>query len=91
LILSDAMIGGASRFTINGSRLAADETMVVDGRAVAAASLRLFGGAANDSLDGGGGSDLLYGGLGGDVLAGNGGADVFRYQEAAESTAEART
>ncbi|HEY0012431.1 MAG TPA: M10 family metallopeptidase C-terminal domain-containing protein [Allosphingosinicella sp.] len=89
IVLADAMTADTGRLTVNGSGLGAAETMVVDGSDEAGASLRLFAGAADDSLIGGGGADLLFGGLGADTLTGNGGADVFRYQAAAESTPDA--
>ena len=89
IVLADAMTSDMGRLTVNGSRLGAAETMVVDGSAEAGGSLRLFAGAGDDTLTGGGGADLLYGGLGADMLTGNGGADVFRYQAAAESAPDA--
>lgn len=89
IVLADAMTADGGRLTVNGSGLGAAETMVVDGSDEAGGSLRLFAGAADDTLTGGGGADLLFGGLGADTLRGNGGADVFRYQAAEESAPDA--
>jgi Ca2+-binding RTX toxin-like protein len=59
--------------------------MVVNGGQETDGFLRLFGGAASDTLIGGANADLIHGGLGGDEITGGGGSDAFRYQAAAES------
>jgi Ca2+-binding RTX toxin-like protein len=89
ITLSDAIVKPGETLTINGSLLRASETMIIDASQESDGQLRLFGGAAADSLTGGGQSDLLFGNLGADNLTGGGGADVFRYQSATESTAAA--
>ena len=71
--------------TVSGALLMATETMYVDGSVELDGFLRLFGGAAVDTLIGSPNADLIHGNLGGDTLAGSGGADVFRYQSTAES------
>jgi VCBS repeat-containing protein len=83
LILAEPS-NGTGPLTVSGASLTAAETMVLIGSEIHTA-LRLFGGAANDTLLGGGGADLIHGALGGDELQGGGGADSFRYQAAAES------
>jgi len=80
LYLGDGVAAPGGSFTVNGSRLAADESMTIDGRDVLSGSLRIFGGAGDDELIGGAGADLIAGGGGGDILTGNGGADLFRFQ-----------
>jgi serralysin len=64
--------------------------MVVDGTAETDGFLRLFGGAAADTLKGGALADLLHGAMGADTLRGGGGADIFRYQAVTESYSVAR-
>ena len=86
LILSDAIVNAGQQLTVSGALLMASETMVLDASQETNGSVRLFGGAANDSLKGGANADYLHGNLGADILAGGGGADSFRYQSAAEST-----
>ncbi|HYG48509.1 MAG TPA: M10 family metallopeptidase C-terminal domain-containing protein, partial [Allosphingosinicella sp.] len=49
-------------------------------------TVRLFGGAARDTLKGGANGDLIHGNLGADFLYGGGGADLFRYNNIAESS-----
>jgi Ca2+-binding RTX toxin-like protein len=90
IVWADAMLAAGRVITINGSRLAAGETMTFDGTDERDGSFRIFGGTDADVLRGGDGADLIYGGLGADTMSGGGGNDVFRYQSAAESTAEAR-
>ncbi|MEO7177339.1 MAG: Ig-like domain-containing protein, partial [Allosphingosinicella sp.] len=85
LTLSDANVGAGRTLTVSGALLTATETMAVNGSQETDGFLRLFGGAAGDTLIGGANADLLYGGLGGDQLTGGGGADIFRYQSTAES------
>jgi predicted extracellular nuclease len=90
IVWADAMLAAGGIITINGSRLAAGETMEFDGRLETDGAFRIFAGAGDDVLRGGAGADLIYGGLGADTLQGNGGNDVFRYQSVEESTAAAR-
>jgi Ca2+-binding RTX toxin-like protein len=85
LILSDANVGAGQALTVSGALLTAGETMTIDGSRESDGMLRLFGGAANDTLIGGANADLILGGLGGDEISGGGGADSFRYQAVAES------
>jgi Ca2+-binding RTX toxin-like protein len=87
IVWDDSMIESGVRITVNGSGLAANETMAFDASDETGGHFRLWGGAAADTLIGGGGNDLIYGGLGADTLRGNGGADNYRYHEAAESAA----
>ncbi|HYJ30978.1 MAG TPA: hypothetical protein VEW25_11620, partial [Allosphingosinicella sp.] len=85
IVWDDAMLATGATITVNGSGLAANETMIFDGSDEAGGKFRLFGGAALDTLTGGDGDDLIYGGLGWDTLTGNGGSDTFRYYDKAES------
>ncbi|MET1112401.1 MAG: Ig-like domain-containing protein [Allosphingosinicella sp.] len=85
LILSNEAVGEGQALTVSGALLTAGETMTVDGSRESDGTLRLFGGASNDTLIGGAQGDLILGGLGGDEISGGGGADSFRYQAAAES------
>jgi serralysin len=86
LTLSNALTGAAQTLTVSGALLMASETMVVDGSLESNGNLRLFGGAAADTLKGGALADTLHGNLGADSLTGNGGADTFLYHTTAEST-----
>jgi serralysin len=90
IVWADAMLAAGQVITINGSRLGAGETMTFDGTDERDGAFRIFGGTDADVLRGGDGADLIYGGLGADTMQGGGGNDVFRYQSAADSTAEAR-
>jgi Ca2+-binding RTX toxin-like protein len=85
IVANDAMLAANSTMTFNGSRLSANETFNFNGAGETDGHLRLWGGAAADTISGGGGNDLVYGGLGADTLRGNGGADTFRYQHVSES------
>jgi Ca2+-binding RTX toxin-like protein len=87
---ADAMLAAGATFTVNGSRLGFNESFVFDGSRETDGKLKIWGGAAADTLTGGGGNDLLYGGGGADALRGGGGDDVFRYQAASDSTAAER-
>jgi Ca2+-binding RTX toxin-like protein len=86
LTLSNAIVGAGQELTVSGALLMATETMILDASQEADGSLRLFGGAAADTLKGGGQADLIHGNLGGDILSGGGGADIFRYDRTAESS-----
>ena len=86
LVLSNAIVGAGATLTISGTLLMATETMILDGSQESNGLLRLFAGAAADTLKGGGQADLLHGNLGADTLTGGAGADSFRYQSTAEST-----
>jgi len=85
IVLADSNVGSGHMLTVSGALLTASETMVLIGSAETNGFLRLFGGAADDTLFGGAGADLIRGALGGDEIQGGGGADSFRYQSAAES------
>ncbi len=74
---------------VNGSRLQAHESFVFDGSQETNGVLRVFGGAAADTLTGGAGADQITGGGGADVLTGGAGADLFRYAATTDSTADA--
>jgi Ca2+-binding RTX toxin-like protein len=87
---NDDLLAAGGNFTVNGSRLTANESLRFDGSTETDGNLRLFGGGGNDVLRGGVGSDLILGNTGADTLSGGGGNDVFRYQSAADSTASAR-
>ena len=89
LTLSNAIVNAGATLTVSGALLMATETMILDGSQESDGLLRLFGGAAADTLKGGGQNDLLHGNLGMDTLTGGAGADSFRYQSTAESTAGA--
>jgi hypothetical protein len=87
---ADDTVAAGQTMTINGAKLAANETMHFDGSLETNGNFRLFAGSADDVLHGGAGNDLIYGGLGADTLTGGGGNDVFRYQGATESTTNGR-
>ena len=87
--LYDVNVAAGGSIDVNGSGLGVDETLVVDGRDEKDGSLRIFGGAAGDTLYGGAGSDMLFGGLGSDVLIGGEGADLYVFRRAPESTSTA--
>jgi Ca2+-binding RTX toxin-like protein len=87
LTLSNAIVNAGATLTVSGALLMATETMILDGSQETNGLLRLFGGAAADTLKGGGQADLLFGNLGVDTLTGGAGADAFRYQSTAESMA----
>jgi Ca2+-binding RTX toxin-like protein len=89
ITLSDGIVQPGTIVTINGGGLMANETMYLDASRETNGHLRLFGGAADDTLITGEGNDLLYGGRGADQLNGGGAADTFRYDETADSTASA--
>jgi Ca2+-binding RTX toxin-like protein len=90
LVLSNAIVNAGQTLTISGALLMASETMVLDGSQETDGFLRLFGGAAADTLKGGALADLIHGAMGADTLRGGGGADVFRYQAVTESYSVAR-
>ncbi|HEY0130051.1 MAG TPA: Ig-like domain-containing protein [Allosphingosinicella sp.] len=85
LFLADSNVGAGRALTVSGALLTGAETMVLDGSRETDGHLRLFGGAADDTLIGGANADLIHGNLGGDEISGGGGADLFRYQATAES------
>ncbi|HEX9948106.1 MAG TPA: M10 family metallopeptidase C-terminal domain-containing protein [Allosphingosinicella sp.] len=87
ITLSDALVGAGQTLTINGTGLLASETMVLDGSQESDGILRLFGGAASDTLKGGGQADQIHGNFGADSLTGGGGADTFLFHKSDESTA----
>ena len=87
--MHDGNVGATRIFTVDGSFLASNETMRVDGSAEQDGAFRMFGGSGADILIGGAGNDILRGNGGGDTLTGNGGADQFRYFETADSTSGA--
>jgi Ca2+-binding RTX toxin-like protein len=89
IVWSDGLLVAGGTFTVNGSRLGAAETFVFDGSAESDGTLRIFGGAAADTLTGGAGNDQIAGFGGADVLRGGAGADLFRYFSASESTSAA--
>jgi Ca2+-binding RTX toxin-like protein len=85
---ADALLASGATFTVNGSRLQAHESFTFDGSQETNGVLRVFGGAAADTLTGGAGTDQITGGGGADVLTGGAGADLFRYAAATDSTAD---
>jgi Ca2+-binding RTX toxin-like protein len=89
LILADENVAQGHTLTVSGALLTAGETMVVVGSRETDGQLRLFGGAANDTLIGGANADLILGNLGADEITGGGGSDSFRYQSTAESSGAA--
>jgi Ca2+-binding RTX toxin-like protein len=86
LVLANGNVAQGGMLILNGSTLL-DSTQVfnVDGRAVTAGHLRLYGGAGGDRLSGGGGNDLIYAAGGADVLTGGGGADIFQVRSLSDS------
>src|SRR5688572_28733157 len=68
LVLSDAIVDAGQTLTVSGALLLATETMILDASQESDGLLRLFGGAAADSLKGGGLADLIHGNLGADTL-----------------------
>jgi Ca2+-binding RTX toxin-like protein len=86
---ADSLLASGATFTVNGSRLQAHESFTFDGSQETNGVLRVFGGAAADTLTGGAGTDQITGGGGADVLTGGAGADLFRYAAATDSTAQA--
>lgn len=89
IVWSDDIVARGATMTVNGSRLQAHETVTFDGSRETDGHLRLFGGAARDTLIGGGGNDQLHGGDGSDRLTGGAGADLYRYSATSESTRSA--
>ncbi|HEX8644026.1 MAG TPA: calcium-binding protein [Allosphingosinicella sp.] len=89
IVWNDAMLAAGAVFTINGSRLQAHESFAFDGSRESDGQLRVFGGAASDTLATGAAADFLYGGGGGDMLTGGAGADEYRYQNVSDSIAAA--
>ncbi|WP_459856227.1 beta strand repeat-containing protein [Dongia sp. agr-C8] len=73
LTLSDA--SNTTGLVLEGSALAAPNSLTVIGTAETAAALSATGGAGDDVLTGGAGKDLLSGNAGNDVLTGNNGDD----------------
>ena len=90
LVLSNAIVNSGQTLTVSGALLLATETMILDASQETDGVLRLFGGAASDTLKGGALADLFHGALGADTLGGGGGADVFRYQAVTESNSLGR-
>ena len=90
LVLSNAIVNSGQTLTVSGALLLATETMILDASQETDGALRLFGGAASDTLKGGALADLFHGAMGADTLGGGGGADVFRYQAVTESYSVAR-
>ena len=79
IALGNGAIGDAGTFTVYGSNLAAGNAFTVDGSAVIAGALTIYGGAGTDTLTGGAGSDAFFFGPGrfgtGDVVVGGAGVD----------------
>jgi Ca2+-binding RTX toxin-like protein len=90
ITLSNVLVAAGHQLTVSGALLMANETMILDGSQEADGMLRLFGGAAADTLKGGGQADVIHGNLGADLLSGGGGADTFRYDSTAESSSASR-
>jgi hypothetical protein len=86
LTLNDGNVTGANRLTVTGGGLRSNESMIVNGSAETSGTLRLIGGAGDDTLTGGAGNDIIFGGLGLDQLEGRGGSDIFVFTSTAEST-----
>jgi Ca2+-binding RTX toxin-like protein len=74
LALNDAT--ATTTLKIDGSALAATQTVTINGAAETGAALTLTGGAGNDVLTGGAGSDTLNGGSGNDTLTTGTGTDT---------------
>ncbi|HYG46511.1 MAG TPA: hypothetical protein VD846_01085, partial [Allosphingosinicella sp.] len=70
LILSDAIVGAGQELTVSGTLLMASESMILDASLESNGTVRLFGGAARDTLKGGANGDLIHGNLGADFLYG---------------------
>ncbi len=75
LTLNDA--NNTAGLGIDGSALAAPNSLTVIGTAETAAALTAKGGGGGDVLTGGAGKDLLTGNAGNDVLTGNNGDDTL--------------
>jgi Ca2+-binding RTX toxin-like protein len=73
--LNDA--NNSAGLTIDGSALAAANSLTVNGAAETSAALTASGGAGNDVLTGGAGKDMLSGNAGNDTLTGNNGDDTL--------------
>ncbi|HEX2544738.1 MAG TPA: hypothetical protein VHL79_07665, partial [Ramlibacter sp.] len=71
--------GGVYEIHVDGSALAAGESLTVDGSSIASTNrtLRVSGGEGNDTATGGANGDHLSGGTGDDLLSGNAGNDVL--------------
>ena len=87
LVLANGNVAPGATLIVNGASIAAGQFVSIDGTAVHDGSLRLFGGAGNDTLKGGDGADTLVGGGGADDLTGGAGADVFRFDALTDSVA----
>ncbi|MGZ8285657.1 MAG: M10 family metallopeptidase C-terminal domain-containing protein [Allosphingosinicella sp.] len=85
ITLADNQLLAGIEFTVSGTFLTANETMIVDGSQELDGRFRFFAGKSSDTLKGGAQNDLLFGNLGADQLTGGGGADTFRYDSTADS------
>jgi len=95
IVLTDTA-GGSGRLTVselNGGNAAADFGILgtapantLTGTSLGIASVRLDGGAGDDTLTGTGGNDTLTGGLGNDLIIGGGGIDLLVESRAANMT-----
>lgn len=87
LVLANGNVPASGTLTVNGfALLNAQQIFNVDGSAITAGNLRLFGGAGDDALVGGAGNDLIYGVGGGDTVTGGGGGDTFQLRSLSDST-----
>jgi Ca2+-binding RTX toxin-like protein len=87
LVLANGNVAAGATLIVNASSIATGQFASIDGSAVHDGSLRLFGGAGNDTLKGGDGADTLIGGGGSDSLTGGAGVDTFRFDAMTDSTA----
>jgi Ca2+-binding RTX toxin-like protein len=87
LTLNDA--NDTSTLIIDGSLLAAGQSLTVNGAAETASPLFLLGGAGNDALTGGAGDDTLTGGSGNDTLTAGAGVDTVDGGSGADTIAMA--
>lgn len=86
LTVVNGNVPASGTLTVNGFALVdSRQTFNVDGSAITAGNLRLFGGAGDDRLIGGAGNDLIYAVGGGDILIGGGGADTFQLRALSNS------
>jgi Ca2+-binding RTX toxin-like protein len=82
--LSDAFVAPGQTMTIFGLQVTTSITF--DGSGEHDGALRIYGGAAGDTLTGSNGADWIFGGGGGDLLTGGLGGDTFFYDDASQST-----
>ncbi|MGH6871130.1 MAG: M10 family metallopeptidase C-terminal domain-containing protein [Rhizomicrobium sp.] len=77
---ADALIAANTNMTVDGSDLAATDTLTFDGSSETQGHFTMKGGLGNDVLTGGSGNDVFYDRNGGnDTARGGGGNDTFNF------------